>query len=215
MFLRKVLVLGIVFGAFSFSVYPQSTIKSRKIEIGCHATYFFDDRGFQFEEINHHFPFGIIRSYAFSTTRNDFQSGFQYRLTAYNTVSREHEYYKKKIVNKSFREIYTYSTVLYTKSLKEYSFSKSFSLIGLTYRYSAEEFFANTLPDVFYDEKISHDISLSFGLRYEVNLSKNIYVYIQPLYNFYFFRTNKDFLRNEIIGNFGLGYRFNSKIKKK
>ena len=212
--INKLLISGIIWSAISLSVYPQSSIKGRKIEMGCHATYFFDDRGFQFGNINNYFPFGIIRSYAYLTTKNDFKSGFQFRLSEFHSVTRHTEYIQKRIFNKSFREVYGYTSVLYFKEIKKQKLLNSYLLLGLTHRDACDAIIIYALNDYWYENIESSDLGLSLGIRYEVNLPKNIYFYVQPLYNFYFFRTNKELLRNEIIGNFGLGYKFYPKKKK-
>jgi hypothetical protein len=214
MYFKKIVLLGFVFVIFSISVYSQIKTKSHKIEMGCHATYFFDDRGFQLGEINNYFPFGIIRSYAYSISKNNFQSAFQIRLTAFHSVSREQEFWQNKIFDKSFREVYSYISIIYLKELLKQSRTNSNLLLGITYRSAIDRKIIFALNDYFYENNRSNDFSFSIGLKYEVDLFKKFYIYVQPLYNFYFLRTNKEFLRNEIIGNLGFGYRFNTQKRK-
>ncbi|MBT4727022.1 MAG: hypothetical protein HOB88_01155 [Bacteroidetes bacterium] len=194
---------------------PQS-IKTNKIDLGCHVTYFFDERGFQFQCVHGKFPFTIFRSISYSKSLKDSSLELQFKFTLYESESRIDEYEQKKILYKSFEEIYSYINLNILKRLYTNSWSKYYILIGLMNRGGAEIYNESFWHwDVGTNDRMSVDFGLTAGFRIESQPLYNFYVYVQPQYNFYLYKQHKAFLRNEIIGNAGIGYTFGKREKSK
>ena len=205
--IKIVLVLTI---ALLTTAKVSSQSKSlNRVEIGCHATYFFDERHFQFGDINKKFPFLFFRSIAYSKSIKSTNSAWQIRFIQFDSKNRELQYEVDKILDKSYLEHYSYLSFYYMYLAKDLSLITNYLILGINYRWGSELYYVNINSfESLVENRISNDFSVSIGFRIESKQLNNFFLYFQPLYNAYFYRQDRDFLKYEIISNVGIGYNF-------